>query len=135
MAGKPLTPEQAEQERLALEYRKAGYHYDVIADKLHLANKGAAWKVVQRALRRMVKEPAEDVRALELARLDDLLLGVWDRAKRGDVLSIDRVLRMQERRAELQGLDAPQKRQIGGDPDNMAPILVRRYVGVDVEDV
>lgn len=109
MPGKAPTPEQIEQERLALEFRKAGYGYVAIAEKLQLAGPGSSWKIVQRALKRIIKEPAEDVQTLELTRLDDMLLGLWDRAKRGDPYSVDRVLRIQERRAELSGLDAPKK--------------------------
>jgi hypothetical protein len=35
-----------------------------------------------------------------------MLLGLWQKASRGDPASVDRVLRIQERRARLLGLDA-----------------------------
>ena len=134
MAGTALTPELAEKERLALEFRKAGFDYPTIAQKLGYANHTGALKAVQRALKRTLREPAADVRALEVSRLDDMHAGLWDRAKRGDTFSVDRVLKIQERRAQLLGLDAPQRKQIGGDPENETPILIREY-GVNVEDV
>jgi hypothetical protein len=38
---------------------------------------------------------------VELARLDAMLLGLWGRARKGDVAAVDRVLRIGERRTQL----------------------------------
>ena len=45
----------------------------------------------------------------ELDRLDKMLQGLWSEARRGNYHSIDRVLRIMERRARYLGLDAPDR--------------------------
>jgi len=96
-----------ERQRQALELRKAGTGYAAIAEQLGYASHSGAIKAVQTAMRRTLQEPADALRALEAARLDDLLRGVWVAARGGDVAKIDRVLRIMQRRAALLGLDAP----------------------------
>ena len=74
------------------------------------------------ALKQTLQEPADELRKLELERLDKLLLGVWPQAVRGNQGSVDRALRIMERRAKLLGLDAPVKSEWSG-PDG-GPIEV-----------
>ena len=105
-----------EKQRQALELRKAGASYDEIARKIGYSSKSGAYKSVTSALSKMLKEPAEELRTLEMARLDRLLVGVWSAATQGNQGAIDRVLRILERRAKLLGLDAPQRRELSG-PD------------------
>lgn len=50
--------------------------------------------------------------AEEMLKLDELEKGIMVRARRGELGAIDRVLRIQERRAKLQGLDAPVTQKI-----------------------
>jgi hypothetical protein len=61
-----------------------------------------------------VQEPAEELRTMEVARLDQMLLGLWPKAIKGDTWAVDRVLKIMERRAALLGLDAPVKRELSG---------------------
>src|SRR5690625_3765002 len=93
----------AEKRGRALELRKAGATYDQIANQVGYSNRGNAQRAVQNALREITAEPAREVRALELERLDAMLLGVWSQARTGHLGSIDRVLRIQERRAKMLG--------------------------------
>jgi len=116
-----------ELECLAL--RKAGATYDQIAEKTGLAREGARL-AVSRALKGLAAattEAAEEVRQLELDRLDAMLLGLWQKAQRGDAQAIDRVLRIQERRAKYLGLDVAQKVDIttveGIDAPRFVPML------------
>jgi DNA-binding transcriptional MerR regulator len=95
----------AEQRRQALELRKAGYGYEEIARALGLYDASRAHKVVQAALKATYREPADEVRKLELERLDRLTRAIWTRAIGGDGESIDRVLRLMQRRAKYLGLD------------------------------
>jgi hypothetical protein len=60
---------------------------------------------------RTLKQPTDELREIELDRLDRLQRGIWERAKDGDIRAIDAVLRIIDRRARLLGLDAPQKIQ------------------------
>lgn len=96
--------EQAERRAQALELRKAGATYEQIGAKLGITNQ-AAHRLVSRGLAALGKEAAEDVLALELSRLDGLLMAMWPQARRGNHGAVDRVLRIMERRARLLGLD------------------------------
>jgi hypothetical protein len=66
-----------------------------------------AYDAVMGALDATLREPAESVRKLEVERLDRLMLGVWTRAVGGESESIDRVLKIMDRRSKLLGLAAP----------------------------
>ncbi|MGK5171831.1 hypothetical protein [Geodermatophilus sp. CPCC 205761] len=95
----------AERAAQALELHLAGAGYDRIAAVLGYANRGGAYKAVQAALAARPAAPEHsEVIAVELARLDALLTGLWPKARRGDVQAVDRVLKIDERRAELRAL-------------------------------
>lgn len=94
----------AERQAQALQLRRAGAAYDEIARQLGYTKMGA-WKAVASALKKTLQEPADDVRKLELERLDRLLLAIWNRAIQGDDDAIDRVLKITDRRAALLGLN------------------------------
>ncbi len=92
----------------ALELRKQGLPYRQIAWDLKYSNANKAREAVLRILDNGAKEPAEEVRALEIERLDSLLAAHWQRA----MISVESarfVLTVMERRARLLGLDAPSK--------------------------
>lgn len=104
------TPRKLEaQERMyqALEMRKAGMGYKEIAEALGYTCHASAVKAVQRALKQTLREPADDVRELELERLEAMWRKTWEWIERGDPRAIDRALRIMERRAKYLGLDAP----------------------------
>lgn len=52
-------------------------------------------------------ETIDEIRGIEAFRLDQLQVVAWRQAMNGDLSATDRVLRIMERRAKLQGLDAP----------------------------
>ena len=112
-----------EENRLrALQLRKAGLPYHAIGQQLGTTSQ-YAFKLVKAALehlRTRCAEATETLRQLELERLDALLMGLWTPASRGDHASIDRVLKIMERRARLLGLDAPAK-VAPTSPDGEAP--------------
>lgn len=141
----------------ACRLRAQNFTYQQIADQLGFASKGNAYGAVQRALRDTVQEPAEELRQLELIRLDELsqaartvMEGTHYVVDRGQVVewngaplvddgpvlaAIDRLLRVQERRARLLGLDSPQRvsidaQQIGDDIRD----LIAALTGHDDED-
>lgn len=99
----------ADKRRMALELRKAGASYQQISDQLGLGGKSNAHRAVKRAILDIPMDAAREVLAMELERLDALLLAVWQKAKGGDLNAVDRVLRIQERRTAYLGLDAPKK--------------------------
>ena len=112
----------AERQRTALELRKAGASYDQIADKLDVSKSMAA-KVVRTALKSIIKEPAEEVRDMEVARLDAALFAIWSQVKQGNHGAIDRFIKIQDRRAAYLGLDAPKESAL-----NVSGTLKREYV-------
>lgn len=97
--------ELAERRRKAVEMRKAGCSYDEIAQALGFSNSGNAYHTVHKALKATYREPAEELRTLELERVDRLMRAIWPQAIKGDVDAIDRVLKIMSRRARLLGLD------------------------------
>jgi len=101
----------------ALELRKAGVSYQRIADTLGYKSASGAHKAVQTALKKTLQEPSDDLRKLEVERLDAALAAVWASVLKGQYGAVDRFLRIQERRARLLGLDAPTKTDVtsGGE--------------------
>jgi hypothetical protein len=104
----PLSPRRlnvADKRRKALELRKAGASFESIAQELGFANKGGAYKAVRAALDHTAREPVNQVRKLELERLDRLFLSVWPPALKGDGKSLDRCLQIIRQRSSLEGLN------------------------------
>jgi len=91
-----------EREAQAMELRKAGASYPAIARQLGYASHEGARQAVVRVLDALEVESAESgqqVRRLEMERLDALLVGLWKKARDGDVQAVDRALKIMERRA------------------------------------
>ena len=101
--------DQAKRVARALELRQQGYSFGEIAAELGWRTRQAAFEAVSRALEETVSEPAAEVRKLELLRLDRLEKLLWPRADAGDPKAVTGLLKVQERRAKLLGLDAPTK--------------------------
>lgn len=129
----------AKRRARAITMRLAGATYDQIAEELGYASKAAAYMDITRALEANVVEqrrPAELLRQEELQRLDALWGRAWAVLERHHVIvshgriirddmdgkpllddgpvlqAIDRLLRIQERRAKFLGLDAPTKHEV-----------------------
>jgi len=105
---------QIELQLKALEYRKMGLNYAQIAEKMGWKTAQSAWNNVDAALKRTLQEPANDVRKLELERLDAMFIPVYGNAMRGDLMAIASALNIMTRRARLLGLDAPDKKELTG---------------------
>lgn len=112
MAKPKNDPEHAAKKLKAVELRKAGASYDEIARVLGYGARSGAFKIVQTALKEMLREPVKELRSLEAARLDDIQLALWSRVKRGELAALDRLIKIMERRAKLLGLDVPSVQQI-----------------------
>ncbi len=79
--------------------------YDEIASAVGYANRGTAWRTVQRALQDRTFHAVDEYREVELARLDALQSACWDAALAGDLRAVEAVLRVMQQRARLLGLD------------------------------
>lgn len=118
-----------QKERDALELRTAGYGWQEIADELKYTNASGAWKAVDRLLAKVIREPAEQLIALELRRLDDMLQAIYSLILAGNLGAIDRGLKIQERRAKLLGLDRPMKFDVRSMVDDIA-----KEFGLDADE-
>lgn len=87
----------------AVELVLAGYSYDDIAHQVGYANRGTAWRAVQKALGDREVEAVDLYREMELARLDALQSACWESACAGEIRAIEAVLRIIEKRARLLG--------------------------------
>jgi hypothetical protein len=103
-----------EVEAKAFELRKAGCSYREIGSKLSMSKQGAHKAVtrVLKELRTMTESNVNAVRTMEIERLDAMLRGLWNRAKKGEATAVDRVILIMRRRATLLGLDAPKESNV-----------------------
>jgi hypothetical protein len=111
-----LSPDKViarEREQSAMELRKAGQTYAMIGAALGVSDV-AARKAVKRAverLNRLTETDAQEVRRIELERIDALLKAVWPHAtgKEPDYRAVEKATKLMERRAALLGIDAPKR--------------------------
>lgn len=104
----------AERRKEALEYRKAGLTFEEIGSRLGVTRQ-AAHKTVMVALSDIsekIAETADDIRTLELERLNDLFQVSYKAAMRGNLDAIDKCIKIMDRRSKLLGLDAPSKASV-----------------------
>lgn len=124
-----VNPDTVERDAQACRLRRDGKSLDEIASIMGYSDRSGPLKAIRRALVAIVQEPAEEVKALELERLDllwsktmEVLLrkhlvrrwvsdGEWEHVlDDGPVLkAVETLLKIQERRARLLGLDAAKK--------------------------
>lgn len=94
----------AEHKKQALAMKLSGARLDEISAALGISVSQVS-KDVNAAIKEIPEEEAALVREQELMRLDRMQRGVWKDAIGGNVNAIDRVLRIQDRRARYLGLD------------------------------
>lgn len=108
------TEEQALIDTEALKLRSLGWTYQQIGDHMG-CTKQAASDRCKRALAAIPADAVDEHRKIEGERLDTLMRVAMERVLNNDkgvLFAIDRVLAIQERKARLYGLDAPQKTQV-----------------------
>ncbi len=93
----------------ALRLRTEGATYAEIAADVGYASASGAYKAVMRAIPELDQEAAEELRHLQLARLDDLLAEVWpmatDEHHPRHLPAVTRALALMHRMDILTGLD------------------------------
>jgi len=111
----------AERQQTALSLRKSGASFRAIASHISTLpgnekySEGRAHADVTACLKALNEKTSldtEEYRSLELERLDTAQLAIAKKVQSGDLGSIDRWLRISERRAALLGLDAPVRLKI-----------------------
>jgi Homeodomain-like domain len=88
----------------AIELRAAGLTYQQIAAELGYANRGTVCRIVSDALNSQTVEAVDELRSLEVARLDTLQLALWPAATEGDVQAVSTITRIIMARSRLLGL-------------------------------
>jgi hypothetical protein len=135
MARSRRTVQQVDRDARAVELRRQHMNYRQIAAHLGLSTSNA-YQAVQRGLADTVAETNDEVRRQEVERLDDLARAALTVLTKthivvsqgrvvldpntdepliddGPILqALDRLLKIQERRAKLLGLDAPAKVEV-----------------------
>jgi hypothetical protein len=86
-----------------LTLRAQGYNYEQIAAHMKRPTT-TIYRWISTAMDRLIREPAEKVLRLELARLDDLQSSIYQAAHDGDLGAVGMFLRLQDQRARLLGL-------------------------------
>ena len=97
----------AKQEK-ALEHRIAGLSYRAIATKMGCSRTQAHTYVTEglKESTSRIAKSADDLRDLELERLDTLIKGLYPKAKKGDPQAVDKILKVMEQRQKLTGIQA-----------------------------
>jgi hypothetical protein len=104
----------------ALELRLAGRTFDEIAAELDYADRTTAYRAVERALTGLGRHDAEQLRDLDLARLERLFAAVWPAASAGELDAVDRALKIIERRGRILGYERPSLVHIDTDTTHIA---------------
>jgi hypothetical protein len=149
------TIEQRDKDARAVELRRRHLNYRQIAAEMGYADQSGAYLAVQRGLADTQAEANDEVRRLELERLDDLaraaqrvlaarhyVVSVTGKAARhpdtdavltddGPALAaIDRLLKIADRRARLLGLDAPVKSRVEVVTEDAVDAEIKRLEGL-----
>ena len=101
----PSRIEAEERQAAALNLRKAGVSFEEIARQTGYASASGAYEAVKAAMAKTLREPANELRELELARLDGMLEAISEAVMAGDLNAIGMALRISERRSRILGLD------------------------------
>lgn len=97
----------------ALKLRVAGIPYPVIADRLKYSSVETCRKDIQKGIKSVVREPAEELVDIELMRLDHLTVGLMQEFDQGDRKMVDQILRVMVRRSAYLGLDHEKRKDVG----------------------
>jgi hypothetical protein len=100
------------REARVFELRIQGNTFDQIATEVGYSGPSGAWQAYQRVRSEFIYESIDESRQLELMRLDELQVAVWDRALNGELPAAHCVLKIMDRRAKLLGLDKPDKVEV-----------------------
>jgi len=112
----PAAIPEGEKIARALDLRCKGYAYSEIGTEMGI-EASEAFRLVDEALTQVSRRSLKMVRKLELARLDEMQRGVYEKAASGDLRAIKFYLKISERRGLLAGADAIAKHMISEPPE------------------
>ena len=105
-------PEVLAKEAEVVKLRRGGLTWDMIAERVGYNSPASAHAAYQRASVRIVQDDIEAIRKIETERLDMAQSAIWNKVLQGEISAVQALIRIQERRAKLLGLDQPFKQQI-----------------------
>jgi hypothetical protein len=106
-SGKAPKPETIDREQRVVSLRRQGYTWEGISSEVGYSSPSSSREAFLRASRRVLREDLEEVRNLELDRLDFALKSIWTGVEAGDIPAINTMLKIMERRSKMLALDAP----------------------------
>jgi len=113
-----------EREAEVMRLFKASKTYDEICAETGLANRSSVASIIKRVLQRNVVEDVEEIRAVEISRIDEMFASIWESARAGSLAHQEGAMKlMKERRKYLPGLEAPQQHEVVVDQQVQALVL------------
>lgn len=98
--------EYRKKQKKALDMKVAGFTYEQIEEELgYSVGSGAAWKIVDKALKEIPRQSAEELLQLEFLRLEKVILGLARKGFKGDVPSAEAIRKTVMDQAKLMGLE------------------------------
>lgn len=131
----PVVLESEGRIREAVTLRLKGESYEAIAQALGYKDESGARKAVGAALertRQVTAESVEELRQIELDRIDLAIRGLRPSVEAGDPNAIKVWLQASQSRRALLGLDAPKRTELSGPGG--APLQVETRTGPDFRD-
>lgn len=107
----PNSAELADRRERVYAMRLTGKSLGFIA-QAEGVSKTTVFNDIEAVIKAKTEVPAQQVREMELDRLDLLLDKLMPRVENGDVQAIQTALKVMDRRAKFLGLDAPTKQEI-----------------------
>lgn len=107
----PNSAELAERRERVYAMRLTGKSLSYIA-QAEGVSKTTVFNDIEAVIKAKTEVPAQQVREMELDRLDLLLDKLMPRVEQGDVQAIQTALKVMDRRAKFLGLDAPTKQDL-----------------------
>lgn len=102
-----LTSEEIMRRGQAIEMKRAGASIDQIAERLDYPDEAACRRDISTAYNEVLRTSVEEARALDILRLDRMIMAVWPDACGGLPAAIDRAVKLIDMRAKLIGEYAP----------------------------
>lgn len=99
---------------MGLNMRIKGHTWDQIAQALGVSETYARGVVMQ-LLDQGTRQVADEMRAIENARLEVANAAIWPAVKKGNLGAVDTFVRLSKHRAELNGLSMPKRIEVGGE--------------------
>ena len=107
-------PEVNERRQKAYELRLRGYSQEEIAQVLGVSRRSVSSYLDIEPTDHLTEAKRREYIDLQIQRIDRMLeVAMAKAADEGNLRAIDRVIRLEERRAKLLGLDAPVRQDIG----------------------